>query len=302
MYFKDFLLGLRRRWWVALIGLVLTTVLGVATALLVPVTYTTTTSLLMLPPRSTVGLKGNPYLNLEGLGQALSVLSARVTASGPARALALTHPDIDFSVAQDTTSAGPILLITSTSPSPIEAVQVRDDLVDLTPRVLLDMQNELSVQPSSRLTFSTLAEDPLPKKEIKGQLRAVIAIVAVAGGATLLGTGYLDQLLAVRGQLMGRRRRRRELQQGWWDTGAESEPTGLPPSGSDEALEVDRPTARLQEHLLAPANDVTDSGTDATRGPTAATAGAANDRGSLGPSTPDSKDLVSAVSGRHRGP
>src|SRR4029453_17578217 len=137
VYFGDFIVGLRRRWYVVLAGLLVTAGLAGATIRFVPITYTSKTSLLMLPPQSAIGSKGNPYLNLGGLTQAVDVLSARVNAGQSTQELLSAHPGVDTTIGPDSGTAGPILLISSTAESPQESTQVRDRLAAIVPDALV---------------------------------------------------------------------------------------------------------------------------------------------------------------------
>jgi hypothetical protein len=218
MYLRDLLVGLRRRWYVALLGLLATAALAVVAVRMVPVTYTATTSILLLPPQPAVGPKGNPYLNLAGLSQALEVLSTRVDASDATQAVLGAHPTVTATVGPDPTTTGPILLISSTADSPQESMEVRDQLSGIVPDVLVTMQNDIGVRQVSRITASPLASDRRPTKEIKDQLRAVIAIVAAGSAGSFLVTGYLDFLLAVRSGTAVRRRIRAPKPVPVWET------------------------------------------------------------------------------------
>lgn len=249
MYLRDLLLGLRRRWYVVLIGLLVTAGLAVGVSTVVTAQYTTTTSLLLLPPKAGLGTNGNPYLSLGGLGQALEVLSTRVNASDDNQALLKRHPEATVSVGADTTSTGPIVLVSATAPSAAEATQLRDQVTQEIPSVLQEMQTSLDVRGNSQITLTTLASDQQPEKSLKNLIRAVIVVLALGATLTFLATGYLDSVLV-------RRRNRRfgsEATAGrdrprpngkpnrkqaepkvsgpdhGWDLDLEDEPSGVPP-------------------------------------------------------------------------
>lgn len=199
MYVRDLLRSLVRRWYLVLVGLVLTAGLSFAVFSSAPISYETQASMLLLPPKSSVGSRGNPYLYLGGLGQAVEVLSARMNSDQVSRPVAVAHPDVEFSVAQDTTTTGPILLIKVTAPSEAEAMQVQGALVDLVPPALQDMQDGLSIPESSRIDLMTLVADSRAEPDTKTRDRALIVVAGVGLAGTLLLTGLIDSLLRSRG-------------------------------------------------------------------------------------------------------
>ena len=74
MVLSDMLRSLLRRWYIVVLGVILT-VAGVYGAYTVtPVTYSATSTVVLLPPEKSVKDGDNPYLYLGGLGQALNVL------------------------------------------------------------------------------------------------------------------------------------------------------------------------------------------------------------------------------------
>lgn len=184
--------ALRRRWYVAVAGLVLTSAAGVLAFLLVPPSYTSATSLLLIPPATTVGPRGNPYLNLGGLGPAVDVLATRVLAGQTAQQIIDDNPDATIAVGPDFASTGPILLVKVEAPSAGTSMSLRDAIVAEVAPTLARMQGDVSVGASSRITTSSLATDPRPEVSRKSQLRALI--VAVGGGlaATVFGSALID--------------------------------------------------------------------------------------------------------------
>ncbi|GAA3632517.1 hypothetical protein [Microlunatus ginsengisoli] len=203
MKLADLLSALRRRWPIVAAGLLLTVGLGLLTSQFIRPTYTATTSMLLLPPKSTVGARGNLYLNLLGLNPAMDVLRARILADDRTRSLVDSHPNASITLGPDTTTAGPILLIGVSAESEEESISIRDQLVAEVPPSLSGMQKELSIPGQSQITVTTLAVDPKPEVSHKDQLRAVIAVVGSGAAATLVLTGLLDGALQRRAE--GRR-------------------------------------------------------------------------------------------------
>jgi capsular polysaccharide biosynthesis protein len=198
VYLRDLLVALRRRWYLVAAGLVLTMGLGYLALSAVSPTYTTTTSMLLIPPKNAVGPRGNPYLNLGNLTNARDALATRILADPVTEEITDENPNAEITVAADITSSGPILLIKVSAPSSQASILIRDRLAMVVPPTLDDMQRDLVIPPSSRITISTLASDPEPTKSAKSQLRAIIVVVGFGASATIIGTGLLDSFLTRR--------------------------------------------------------------------------------------------------------
>ena len=198
MYLRDLLKALRERWYLVAVGILLTAGLGYFALSAASPTYTTTTSMLLIPPKNSVGARGNPYLNLLGLGPARDALATRVRANPDTQELMEENPTAEITVGPDTTTSGPILLITVSTRSSQESILIRDQLAMAVSPTLDNMQKDLFIRPSSRITVSTLASDPKPTKSAKDQLRAIIVAVGVGVSLTIIGTGVLDTFLTRR--------------------------------------------------------------------------------------------------------
>ena len=198
MYLKDLLDAMLRRWYLAVLGLLLTLVLGLFAFLSTSPTYTAVTSMFLIPPKNAVGLRGNPYLNLGGLGPARDVLAARVLSGATAQQIATEDPTAEIAVDPDALTTAPILVISVSARSAHASIQYRDRLAADVAPALAAMQEDLLVPMSSRIVVSTLATDPKPNKEIKNQLRSVILVVGVGCAVTVVGTSLIDSFLARR--------------------------------------------------------------------------------------------------------
>ncbi len=209
VYVRDLVVGLFRRWYLVLAGLLLTAAMGAGVFALVPVTYQAKASVLLLPPRTSLGKNGNPYLYLGGLNQALGILSTRMNAPDYRSQLESSFPDATLEVAQDTTTTGPILTLSSSAHSPQKSMQLMEVGLSTTGPALQSLQDQLDIPAGSRIGLMTLTTDSRPVRDTKNQLRAIVAISAVGLGGTLLTTALID------GWLLGRPRPR-VLNLGWW--------------------------------------------------------------------------------------
>ena len=78
MYVRDLFLSLRRRWYLLPVVLMATVACAMVSADRVGPTYRSSATVVLVPPETTLGETGNPYLFLGGLQQSVDVLSRTV--------------------------------------------------------------------------------------------------------------------------------------------------------------------------------------------------------------------------------
>ena len=154
--------------------------------------------ILLLPPKSTVELRGNPYLGLSGLKQPVDVLVRALTSQEAALEVEQRWPSATYVVEPDYTTNGPILVITVEDSNPEVALDATAYLLDQAPKTLDDLQAGLGVRPNSRITSTVITRDAVPEPVRKSQLRALV--VALGAGVTLtaLAAAAVDGLLRQR--------------------------------------------------------------------------------------------------------
>jgi hypothetical protein len=205
MYLSELLGGLRRRWWIVLVGLLGTAVLTAAAFMLVPPKQDVQASLMVLPPAKSSSEAGNPYLVLQGLGPAADMLAAAMNSGAVHESLAPEKGSGTFEVSRDTTSSGPMLLVKVTDTDPQRALALLDAVIKRMPAVLANLQSQVAVRPASNLlSLTEVTRDVRPVPSLKGQLRATLATAVGGLAITLFGTNALD------GLLLRRSARRRE--------------------------------------------------------------------------------------------
>jgi hypothetical protein len=198
MYFRDLLTAVMRRWYVVMLGLVLTALLCLRVVGGVDLRYEADGRVLLLPPKRCVERGGNPYLYLGGLTQALDVLIARLQSEQVMDGLADTFPDTEITVAPDVTTTGPIIAVTVAGPNPNAAIAATQSVMAAVPVQLNSLQDDLSVPETSRITSMvlTVSEDATPNAKARNRL----LVLAAAGGValSLLLAGFVDGLLRSR--------------------------------------------------------------------------------------------------------
>ena len=195
MYLSELVGGLRRRWWAVVIGL-----LGTAAIATSPSPWyrpnkrrTHPSSSSRLPRRS--GETGNPYLALGGLEPGADMLAAAMGSQPVYESLAPSEGSATFEVAQDTNSSGPMLLVSVNDDDPERTLALLDSVIETMPHVLAQLQEQVNVRTSNRLTLTEVTRDTQAEPSVKKLLRATL--VAAAGGLalTVFGTNMLDGLL-----------------------------------------------------------------------------------------------------------
>lgn len=211
MYFKDLTRALVRRWYLVVIGLACTAALCAGAASKIGPTYEVNSSSVMMPGKATVVEGGNPFLFLGGLTLARDVL-VRSLASPEVEAQILeTHPDASFTIAGDTTTSGPIILVTADASTPEAAQATMANVLATLPRQLTQLQSEAQAPDDARITLLPLSTDAEVTVVTKARTRALLAAAALGVIATVLVTGLVDGILLARRRRThggGTRRRR----------------------------------------------------------------------------------------------
>lgn len=198
MYLRDLLRSLGRRWYFVLLGLALTAGLCVAVLRVVPVSYNSEASVVLLPPKTSTEPNGNPFLYLGGLSQAVDVLTRTISSDETAKPLLKSNSGAKFTIAADVTTTGPIILITSSAPTAAGAQAMTSSVLEAVPTALDSIQSELAVKPQSKISVMTIAVDAKGKLDAKTRTQAVIGVGAVGAVLTILLTGLVDGLLRSR--------------------------------------------------------------------------------------------------------
>ncbi|MCU1424039.1 MAG: hypothetical protein JWM51_330 [Microbacteriaceae bacterium] len=198
MNLRDLLRGVARRWYVVLAGLLVTGAACAGLYAAVPLENTASANVILLPPQTVYGEDGNPFLYLGGLSQAVDVLSRTLNAEDIRGVIEKENPDVDFEIGADSSSTGPVILITAKGADASAAIETMYDVLDATPGALESIQVGLSVPPNSLITVETLAADSEVEVDPKNRLQAVIAAAAAGFVASLLLTGFIDARLVSR--------------------------------------------------------------------------------------------------------
>lgn len=187
--------SLRRRWYLAVAGLLGTAGLGFAAWTLVPPTYEARGTVLFLPPDYSLAEGQNPFLELANLDMPASVVAAYLDGDDARERISLIAPTADYTVELDPSVRGPIVLLTVEDTTPAGALRVLDTVLDSVPAALTDLQDQLDVPARATIASMRLAVDSEAEPVTRTTLRAVVAAAGFGVLVTVAGAVAFDTLL-----------------------------------------------------------------------------------------------------------
>lgn len=189
-----------RRWYLVVVGLLVTVGLCFGAAALVPTQYAVASTVLLLPPATEAedGRPVNPYLSLGGLEGIADVLSAALGDVSLEREVADAGLDATYQLGRDPAAAGPVLVMEVSSPRAGDALATQELILQRLPEKLAEIQESVGVAVATRVTSTVVTRGAEPEPVYRSQLRAVL--VAAVGGlaVTYLGVVLLDRLVRAR--------------------------------------------------------------------------------------------------------
>lgn len=198
----DVVKALARRWYVVLVGLILTVGLASAAYVATPSEYNARALVLLLPGSNTVGDGGNPFLALSGLEQPASIVVAYFSSESAQTEVADRWPTAEYRVLLDDSTRGPVISVDVTDTSAESTLATLDYLQNRIPEELARLQGEVDAPAASVITSMPLAVDAEASRDASATIRNVIAAVVVG----LVLTGFAA--FALDGILLRRRARR----------------------------------------------------------------------------------------------
>lgn len=199
--------ALRRRWYVVLLGLLLTPMLCLGALQFVGVKYEAKAMLVLLPPGASVPKAGNPYLNLGSMQPVVGVLSDSMLSQQTAQAVREVSPTASYTVAPDPATSGAVLIIDVKDTTSSGAAKVMKLLAALAPQQLNELQSAANTPSPGHITTDLVAQDTKPVASHKSQQRAGLLVAALGVALTVLAAAFTDGFA-------GRRSRRRAARPG----------------------------------------------------------------------------------------
>lgn len=199
--------AIRRRWYVLLLGLLITPVLCFGALQVVGAKYEAKAMLVLLPPGASVPKAGNPYLNLGSMQPVVGVLSDSMLSQQTAQAVRKVSPTASYTVTPDPATSGAVLIIDVKDVTSAGAAKVMKRLAAMAPQQLSELQAATDTPSHGRITTDLVAQDRQPVTSHKSQQRAGLLVAAIGIALTVLGAAFVDGVA-------GRRQRRRAARQG----------------------------------------------------------------------------------------
>jgi hypothetical protein len=204
MVLSEFVGAVVRRWYVALVGLLLTAGLAYMAASAQPPVYQARGLVVLLPPQEAVGPGGNPFLGLDGLDLPARVVVAYFGSAAAQADIAAAAPGVDVGVTMEESTRGPVIAINASSSAPGAVIKALQFVAGAIPSALDHLQDEVAAPKNSQIRAEPLTMDQRPKLDRKRTIRLIIFTL----GLGLAGTGFLTF------SLDGMIRRRSAVRQG----------------------------------------------------------------------------------------
>lgn len=198
MEFSEIFAQLRRRWWLVLVGVLMTGALAYGATLAVAVTYTAQSSIVLIPPRTTADTEVNPFLAIGGLNPAADVLVRALNAGTFHDTHAPEGGPAQFTVSRDANSSGPLLVVDVTDATPEGAMALLDTVVKQAPQTLAQLQADIGVQDSAAIHITEVARVARATPDRRSQSRALVVALVAGLAFTVVGVRVIDALLVRR--------------------------------------------------------------------------------------------------------
>ncbi|WP_322760159.1 hypothetical protein [Frankia sp. Cr2] len=182
MYFSDFIGVLVRRWYILIVGIILTGLAGVGVRATIGPTFQAHAAVVVLPPTSDAGTTStaasrNPYLSLP-LGNTADVLTRIMGTESVRQELKAAHATSAYTIAL-VADGSPVLEIAATDTSPAAATNTASVLVKVAGTELEKLQVMQNVPKNAMIRASQLISPSEPDVLHGSQIRALLGVVAL---------------------------------------------------------------------------------------------------------------------------
>ncbi len=186
MDLRDLTRTFMRLWYLTLPLLLLAGVIGAGVWSKVGSTYTSTASLVLIPPTSVVDANrsagtaysaNNPLLYLGGMTEARDVVVSSISTPSLAEEMLKSY-HATATVSGQPGSTAPIVVIQIESTSPSDSLKGLEHLVSEVPNRLMALQEDMQIAGKDKVSAMTLAVDGAPTVERKRQLEFSVAAFA----------------------------------------------------------------------------------------------------------------------------
>jgi hypothetical protein len=198
------LLGpLRRRWYIVILGLLVTGFMAFSVSFGAATTYTNTASILLMPGQRTLPPGGNPFQHLADLSQVREVLVQSLstrTATDSLLDAADAGTGATVTVTSDGETMGPVILLSATAATPQGAAAIVDASREALQARLDSFQDESRTPQPSRISALLVSQDAFAAEGGRQAVRTFIVIAAIGVAATLVLAAVVDKIVGWRKQ------------------------------------------------------------------------------------------------------
>ncbi|KAA9106483.1 hypothetical protein [Microbacterium rhizomatis] len=203
MILIDFLRALGRRWYVLVVGLVLTVALAVGAYVITPPEYTARGLIILLPSEEAVANGGNPFLALDNLDLPARILVSYFQSESAQTDVANVAAEATYVVSIEESTRGPIIAIDVKDVSAAGALSTLNYIAGEVPSNLARLQTEVSAPPASFVRSTPLTMDTIAKEDLSGTIRVVVAAAAAGLVVSLIVAFLVDRVRLGSGRRRG---------------------------------------------------------------------------------------------------
>ncbi|MGW7528379.1 Wzz/FepE/Etk N-terminal domain-containing protein [Streptomyces sp. NPDC054783] len=185
---------MRRRWYVLLPGLLLTAGLTVAVALLVPVTYQSQSTVVLLnSQKATVAYDGNPFLSAQtSLTGMADSLARNLNSDGSVRELKSRGAKGSFEAKLADNAQGPLMWLTVTGTDEATVLSSDRVLTAFAEERLDQFQQQQSVAPKAMIRMTTVVPPQNPVAQTKTRLEYMVMAGCLGLVLSLVAVFYVE--------------------------------------------------------------------------------------------------------------
>lgn len=185
---------MRRRWYVLLPGLLLAAGLTVAVALVVPVTYQSQSTVVLLnSQKATVAYDGNPFLSTQtSLTGMADSLARNLNSDASIRELKSRGATGTFEAKLADNAQGPLMWLTVTGTDESAVLASDRILTAYTKERLEEFQEQQSVAPKAMIRMTTIVAPQNPVAQTKTRLEYMVMAGGLGFVLSLLATFYVE--------------------------------------------------------------------------------------------------------------
>lgn len=186
---------LLRRWYILLVGLLVSGALGLTAWMVTPPKYTARGLVMLLPSVEAVGPKGNPLIEMGGLDLPARLLVAYFS-SEPAQTALQEFDDVaEVDVTMEDSTRGPVIAVDVAHETSDGALKALHFVVDAIGPNLAQIQSTTSTPEDAIIRSMPLVLDNLAERDFSVAIRIVVLACALGICATLMAVYVLDGLL-----------------------------------------------------------------------------------------------------------